>query len=611
MKVLVPFGTRPEAIKLAPVVRALEARGIEVRTVATGQHFDPNMAASIWEEVGLRVDDGWDLPAGAAERAGAILTHALGELESPPDLVLVLGDTQTVPAFCLAARTHRIPVAHIEAGLRSFNETSLEEVNRRVAAATASFHLVPTALAADYLLAEGVAPERIRVVGNPVIDAIVATGIEAVPPANREGVLFTAHRATNVDDPERLERIVELLLALAAAAGPVVFPVHPRTRARLIDAGAVERLAVEGIEVTEPLLYLQLLERLASSRLVVTDSGGLQEEASWFGVPSVVLRHSTPRWEAVLSGAARLVGLDVEHAMEAARQLSSPEEQERIAALPCPFGDGYAGEKIAEAILDPEVAPLLRVQEHDYVGHTPPGGLEAVLFDLDDTLYSQEAWLEDAWEAVAEVVASIWSIDRDAFHDALSRAAADGSAQGGIIDRALAEIGAVDVPSSWRIATFRAFKPSKLDPYPGVREALEELRRIVPIGLVTDGDPQLQESKLLALGLQDAFDTVVFSDELGPLARKPSPEPFRLALAALHVEPRHAVYVGDNPHKDVMGAMAAGMAVVRVVTGEYANVPDHLPSWRRARDVVEAIELVRPMISIRRTRLEAPVEVDA
>ena len=137
-----------------------------------------------------------------AERVGRMLTLAYRELaDRRPDMVLVLGDTYTVPLFCLAARRHRVPVVHLEAGLRSLNPTSMEEVNRRVGAATASLHLAPTDLAARFLLEEGVEPERIRVVGNPVVDVLLDLGVRRRPPDQRHGVVITAHRATNVDDP--------------------------------------------------------------------------------------------------------------------------------------------------------------------------------------------------------------------------------------------------------------------------------------------------------------------------------------------------------------------------------------------------------------------------
>ena len=152
MRVLVPLGTRPEIVKLAPVVRTLRARGFEVRTVATGQHYDPSLTDAFFEGLGLSPDDRWGLGGDEPQRVGGILENAYRELQAPrPDLVFLMGDTHTVPLFCLAARRFRVPVAHLEAGLRSFNETSLEEVNRKVAGALALLHFAPTELAATFL----------------------------------------------------------------------------------------------------------------------------------------------------------------------------------------------------------------------------------------------------------------------------------------------------------------------------------------------------------------------------------------------------------------------------------------------------------------------------
>src|SRR5256714_3195034 len=173
MRVLVPMGTRPEIVKLAPVVRALmDDDRFVVRTLATGQHYDPELTDTFYGTFGLEPDDRWTLPTSEAHRMGEMLTLASVELAARrPDLVLVLGDTHTVPLFCLAARNARIPVAHLEAGLRSFNPTSVEEVNRRVAATTASLHFAPTDPAARFLEAEGIPAERVRVGGNPGIHA--------------------------------------------------------------------------------------------------------------------------------------------------------------------------------------------------------------------------------------------------------------------------------------------------------------------------------------------------------------------------------------------------------------------------------------------------------
>lgn len=373
MKILVPFGTRPEVVKLAPVVRSLVDRGFEVRTVATGQHYDASLTSVFYEELGLRPDVAWTLAGTEADRVGTILTHAFSEIaEQQPDLLLCLGDTYTVPLFCMAARRHRVPVAHLEAGLRSFNPTSIEEVNRKVAAATASLHFAPTELAARFLDDEGIAPERVRVVGNPVIDVLRQAEVKARPFGQRAGVVFTAHRATNVDDPERRRALVRLILDLAVEIGPVTFPIHPRTRARLEEDGAIAELERPGVTLLPPVPYAEMLELLTRTRVIVTDSGGLQEEASWLGVPVVVLRRSTPRWEGVAAGTAVLTGVDADLALAAAKRFADPVEQARVAAVSCPYGDGHTGQRVADLLAGGTLDELLRLDEPDFVGgHLP------------------------------------------------------------------------------------------------------------------------------------------------------------------------------------------------------------------------------------------------
>ncbi|MDQ1626150.1 MAG: hypothetical protein QOJ49_1648, partial [Actinomycetota bacterium] len=234
LRVTVPVGTRPEVIKLAGVVAALRARGHEVRCVATGQHADPAMYAEVFAGLGLVPDAAWALEGDEGQRVGSLLANAFTELATTrPDAVLVLGDTYTAPLVAMAARRYGIGVIHLEAGLRSFNDTSMEESNRKMVAALATLHLAPTQLAARFLRDEGVPAERIRVVGNPVIDAVRQTGVCRVPVEERRGVLVTAHRATNVDDPARLLELVELVEELGRRHAPVLFPLHPRTRSRL------------------------------------------------------------------------------------------------------------------------------------------------------------------------------------------------------------------------------------------------------------------------------------------------------------------------------------------------------------------------------------------
>jgi UDP-N-acetylglucosamine 2-epimerase (non-hydrolysing) len=371
--VLIPMGTRPEIIKLSPVIRALREAGLAVRTVATGQHYDANLTDSFFAELGVPPDARWTLQGPESARLGQLVTAAEEEIATGrPDLVLILGDTNTVPVFCLAARRHRVPVAHLEAGMRSFNETSIEEVNRRIAAACASLHLAPTELAASFLRTEGISPERIHVVGNPIIDVLRASGLTAVPGPARSGVVVTAHRATNVDDPARLEAIVTIICALAQTIGPVTMPVHPRTRRRLEEFGLTARLASPRIALIEPVGYSDMLSLLRRARLVVTDSGGLQEETAWFKVPTLVLRQSTPRWEGISAGFATLVGLDVEFTLDTAAAVVTPEALARLDPLACPYGDGFTADRVARLLADPDLRRLIRPAEPDFVGKPVP-----------------------------------------------------------------------------------------------------------------------------------------------------------------------------------------------------------------------------------------------
>jgi len=218
--------------------------------------------------------------------------------------------------------------------------------------------------------------------------------------------------------------------------------------------------------------------------------------------------------------------------------------------------------------------------------------IAAVLFDLDDTLYDQQRWLASAWTAVAAAAAP-YGVDKEALRRALVAVAAGGSDRGHIIDRALARLQATDhVPLAPLLEAFRSSVPERLSPYPGVRQALRTLRDEVPVGLVTDGDVAIQRAKLRVLALDDAFDVVVLSDELGRERRKPHPAPFMAAVAALGSQPRDVVHIGDRPDKDVGGAAAVGMRAIRVRTGEYAALPDDPQPWRTARDVPEAASIV-------------------
>ena len=218
--------------------------------------------------------------------------------------------------------------------------------------------------------------------------------------------------------------------------------------------------------------------------------------------------------------------------------------------------------------------------------------IAAVLFDLDDTLYDQRQFLDGAWRAVA-ARAALDGVDPDEFESALRDLATHGSDRGHIIDLALAQVGAPSVAVPDLVAQFRRHRPERLEPYPGVLDALTGLQRRVPLGLISDGDPVIQRAKLDGLGVERFFTSVVFSDEHGRAHRKPDPLPFRRALTELGVDARDAVYIGDRPAKDVVGPVGVGMRAIRVQTGEWRAEPDDPRAWASVPTVVDAVTLVR------------------
>ncbi len=228
---------------------------------------------------------------------------------------------------------------------------------------------------------------------------------------------------------------------------------------------------------------------------------------------------------------------------------------------------------------------------------TRPAGrrLRAVVFDLDDTLVPQAPWLAGAWDAVAATGADRGA-DRDALRRALAEEAAAGSARGGIIDRALARV-APTIDAAPLVDTFRSHRPAHLDPYPGAAAAVAACRRAAVVGLISDGDPDIQRAKLDASGLAGAFDAVVLSDELGREHRKPDPLPFVTVLRALGVEASATAFVGDRPTTDLAGAGALGFLTVRVRTGEYADCEGDRTADVDAATVVEAVEALLPLLA--------------
>ncbi len=357
------FGTRPEAVKMAPVVQALAARpGIESLVCVTAQHRQ--MLDQVLRLFNIQPDVDLDLMRPNQSLAGitaAILTHLEPVLlKYKPDWVLVQGDTTTVMAAALLAYYHRIRVGHVEAGLRTGDKWAPfpEEINRKIAGSVADLHFAPTDWSRDNLLRENVPADRIIVTGNPVIDALqqvvrqpydIAPGPLAGIPLDKRILLVTAHRRENFGAP--LEAVCRALLRLADQPGVhLVYPVHLNPNVQ----EPVYRLlgGHPAITLLPPLDYLPLVHLMNRSTLVLTDSGGIQEEAPGLGKPVLVLRDVTERPEGVEAGTVRLVGTDEEKIVsETLRLLNDPQAYEQMAQAVNPYGDGHAAERIVDALL--------------------------------------------------------------------------------------------------------------------------------------------------------------------------------------------------------------------------------------------------------------------
>ena len=357
MKVMTVIGNRPQFVKAAAVSTHLRARAEEI-VVHTGQHYDRELSGIFFEELGLEPPDHL-LGVGSAshaEQTGAIITRLEPLVDRvAPDAVLIYGDTNSTLGGALVAAKARVPQAHVEAGMRSFVRDMPEEINRVVADSLGELLLCSTEEAVRNLDREGLA-EGAALVGDVMADVALTFGpiaerrsqvLESLELEPRSYCLATAHRAGNVDEPDRLAQVIDVL-ARAAEVAPVVFAVHPRTQARLEAAGLLDSLAPRGIRPIGPLGYLDITQLLRSSRAVVTDSGGLQKEAFLASVPCVTLREETEWVETVAEGWNRLVGLDPDAAAKALDELPNPGEGTSPAAEL--YGGGRAGERVAAAI---------------------------------------------------------------------------------------------------------------------------------------------------------------------------------------------------------------------------------------------------------------------
>ena len=362
-KVMVVSGTRPEAIKLAPVVHALRESGnLETIVVATGQHR--SMLDQVNTLFGIEPTYDLDVLKDRPNLAGitAAVVEGLGPIleTERPDLLMVQGDTTTVFAAALAAFYAKIPVAHVEAGLRTGDRYNPfpEEINRRLTTSLTSLHLAPTPTSRANLLAEGVDPEGIHVTGNTVIDALLDITGRALPAtdpalagvtADSRVVLITSHRRENWGEPMRNIARAIARLSVAFPASTFVLPAHlnPTVREALLPP----ILGLSNVIVTDPVDYVDMAFLLKASTLVITDSGGVQEEAPSLGKPVLVLRDTTERPEAVDAGTVRLIGTDEDTIVaEATRLLTDRHAYDAMAHAVNPYGDGLAAGRILGAV---------------------------------------------------------------------------------------------------------------------------------------------------------------------------------------------------------------------------------------------------------------------
>jgi UDP-N-acetylglucosamine 2-epimerase (non-hydrolysing) len=348
-------GARPNYMKIAPVMEALNgAAGVRQVLINTGQHYDESMAGGFLTELNLPRPDS-DLGVGSGSHAvqTAKVMTAFEEicLAQRPDLVVVVGDVNSTMAASLVAAKLLIPIAHVEAGLRSFDRTMPEEINRIVTDRLADLLLTPSRDADENLRAEGTAPEKIHFVGNVMIDTLrrflpiarLDRVRDRIPVGDRPYAVLTLHRPSNVDEPGAFRSILTAIRTISATT-PVVFPVHPRTRNRLRTLELEAEL--NGTLLTEPLGYIDFLSLTSNAAIILTDSGGLQEESTALGIPCLTLRENTERPVTVTDGTNRVVGTKTAGILDGFEQAMRSTGAKRLPEL----WDGRAAERIATVI---------------------------------------------------------------------------------------------------------------------------------------------------------------------------------------------------------------------------------------------------------------------
>jgi len=363
LKVIIVAGARPNFIKVAPIIAAMRRRPKDFQPILihTGQHYDAAMSDAFFRDLEMPepdVDLGVGSASHAVQTAGIIQAFEPYVISERPDWVVVVGDVNSTVACALVCAKLDVKVAHVEAGLRSRDRTMPEEINRVLTDQIADLLLTPSSDADENLRAEGIPPERIRFVGNIMIDSLLAnlerakrsTARADLGLVNKDYAVLTLHRPSNVDEESALVRVIEALEEIARRL-PIVFPAHPRTRKMIEELGLAERVEnIKGLILADALGYLDFLQLLSGARLVLTDSGGIQEETTVLGIPCITLRKNTERPITIEMGTNKLAGAEPAKIVAAANEaLDNPPDKAAL-RIP-PLWDGRTADRILDALL--------------------------------------------------------------------------------------------------------------------------------------------------------------------------------------------------------------------------------------------------------------------
>ena len=358
---MIVFGTRPEIIKLSPVIRSLKDKGTDTVLVHTNQHYDEELSNTFLKELNLpKIDFNLDVGSGNhGEQTGeALISLEEKMLEEEPDVVIVQGDTNTVLSGALSASKLHIPIGHVEAGLRSGDMNMPEEINRKLADHVSSYLFAPTIEAKDNLLREGISDDKIHVVGNTIVDAVIQNSelvddkvFDYPIDLDEDYAVLTMHRQENVDKESNLIKILDFLEDYPIK---VVYPIHPRSEKRFKESDLLSDLkSIDKVSLTPPLSYLKFLKLMKNSELILTDSGGIQEEAVILGIPCLTLRKTTERPESIEAGGNILTGLNKEEILDKTNKILRDKEfREKMKNAENPFGAPGSGKRITKILVD-------------------------------------------------------------------------------------------------------------------------------------------------------------------------------------------------------------------------------------------------------------------